>query len=157
MISDAPTTTKKLLEAEKMFLNSKKEEIKKRAAELFNSKKEEWERTDKPRLVSEAAAQALQQMIEKRLSSGNDDDRSSTPPPAIWPLTLVLPSELQERLNSIIQVEVQRRVESGFIEPKAEELRQQMILANVLATLGGPWDIPCRICREGCKRHVAIS
>jgi len=61
--------------------------------------------------------------------------------------SLVLPPELQERLNSIIQAEVQRRVNSGFIEPKAEGLRQ-MMMANVFAALLGPWDVPCRICRQ---------
>ena len=138
--------TKKLLEVEKMFLNSKEEEIKKRAAELFNSKKEEWERTEKPRLVSEAAAQALKQMIDT-LSS--NDVKSSIRSPATSPSAsspIILPVELQERLNSIIQAEVQRRVDSGFIEPKAEQLRQ-MISANVFAALQGPWDVPCRICR----------
>jgi hypothetical protein len=142
--TDDKPGTKKLLEVEKMFLNSKEEEIKKRAAELFNSKREGWEKTEKPRLVSEAAAQALQQMIEKL--SRRNDDRSSTPSPATSPSTPILPRELQERLNSIIQVEVQRRVESGFIEPKAEELRQE-ISDNVFAFLQGPWDVPCRICR----------
>jgi hypothetical protein len=95
--------TKKLLEVEKVFLNSKEEEIKKRAAELFNSKKEEWERTEKPRLVSETAAQALQQMIDT-LSS--NDVKSSIRSPATSPSAsspIILPVELQERLNSIIR------------------------------------------------------
>jgi hypothetical protein len=144
--TDDKLGTKKLLEVEKMFLNSKEEEIKKRAAELFNSKKEEWERTEKPRLVSERAAQALKQMIDTL--SSNDVKSSirspSTSPSASSPI--ILPVELQERLNSIIQAEVQRRVDSGFIEPKAEELRR-MISANVFAALQGPWDVPCRICR----------
>jgi hypothetical protein len=138
--------TKKLLEVEKVFLNSKEGEIKKRAAELFNSKKEEWERTEKPGLVSEAAAQALKQMIDT-LSS--NDVKSSIRSPATSPSAsspIILPVELQERLNSIIQAEVQRRVDSGFIEPKAEQLRQ-MISANVFAALQGPWDVSCRICR----------
>jgi hypothetical protein len=42
--------------------------------------------------------------------------------------------------------EVQRRVDSGFIEPKAEELRR-MIMDNIFAFLQGPWEVPCRICR----------
>jgi hypothetical protein len=144
--TDDKLGTKKLLEVEKMFLNSKEEEIKKRTAELFNSKRQEWERTEKPRLVSEAAAQALQQMIDT-LSS--NDVKSSIRSPATSPSAsspIILPVELQERLNSIIQAEVQRRVDSGFIEPKAEQLRQ-MISANVFAALQGPWDVPCRICR----------
>lgn len=144
--TDDKPGTKKLLEVEKMFLNSKEEEIKKRAAELFNSKKEEWERTEKPRLVSEAAAQALKQMIDT-LSS--NDVKSSIRSPATSPSassSIILPVELQERLNSIIQAEVQRRVDSGFIEPKAEELRR-MITDNVFAFLQGPWEVPCRICR----------
>jgi hypothetical protein len=144
--TDDKLGTKKLLEVEKMFLNSKEEEIKKRAAELFNSKKEEWERTEKPRLVSEAAAQALKQMIDT-LSSNHV--KSSIHSPATSPSAsspIILPVELQERLNSIIQAEVQRRVDSGFIEPKAEELRR-MIMDNVFAFLQGPWEVPCRICR----------
>lgn len=144
--TDDKPGTKKLLEVEKVFLNSKEEEIKKRAAELFNSKIEEWERTEKPRLVSETAAQALKQMIDT-LSS--NDVKSSIRSPATSPSAsspIILPVELQERLNSIIQAEVQRRVDSGFIEPKAEQLRQ-MISTNVFAALQGPWDVPCRICR----------
>lgn len=128
--TDDKLGTKKLLEVEKMFLNSKEEEIKKRAAELLNSKRQEWERTEKPRLVSEAAAQALKQMIDT-LSS--NDVKSSIRSPATSPSAsspIILPVELQVRLNSIIQAEVQRRVDSGFIEPKAEELRR-MIMDNV--------------------------
>lgn len=144
--TDDKLGTKKLLEVEKMFLNSKEEEIKKRAAELLNSKRQEWERTEKPRLVSEAAAQALKQMIDT-LSS--NDVKSSIRSPATSPSAsspIILPVELQERLNSIIQAEVQRRMDSGFIEPKAEELRR-MIMDNVFAFLQGPWKVPCRICR----------
>jgi hypothetical protein len=88
----------------------------------------------------------LQQMIDT-LSS--NDVKSSIRSPATSPSAsspIILPVELQERLNSIIQAEVQRRVDSGFIEPKAEQLRQ-MISTNVFAALQGPWDVPCRICR----------
>lgn len=49
-------------------------------------------------------------------------------------------------LRQASQAEVQRRVDSGFIEPKAEELRR-MIMDNIFAFLQGPWEVPCRICR----------
>jgi hypothetical protein len=53
-----------LVEADKRFLKAKEEEIERRAREQLNPIKQEWERVEKPKLVREAAAQALRDVVE---------------------------------------------------------------------------------------------
>jgi hypothetical protein len=54
----------KLAEAESRFLKAKEEDIKRRAEEQLNSIKHEWEGIEKPKLVREAAAQAVRDIVE---------------------------------------------------------------------------------------------
>jgi hypothetical protein len=53
-----------LAEAERRFLKAKEEEIKRRAEEQLNSIKHEWERIEKPKLVTDAAAKGLRDVVE---------------------------------------------------------------------------------------------
>ena len=58
-----------LAEAERWFLKAKEEDIKRRAEEQLNSIKHEWERIEKPKLVTDAAAKALRDVVEHILDS----------------------------------------------------------------------------------------
>jgi len=58
-----------LAEAERRFLKAKEEDIKRRAEEQLNSIKHEWERIEKPKLVTDAAARSLKDVVKHIIDS----------------------------------------------------------------------------------------
>jgi hypothetical protein len=134
-----------LAEAERRFLKAKEEDIKRRAEEQLNSIKHEWERIEKPKLVTDAAAKALRDVVEHifdsspaaKAAGGNP----SLPSPSISPEQRPPPSspamwdqELYTKVRSIVDngvrqgldYEFERRVEAES-QNRAEEKFEQIV------------------------------
>jgi hypothetical protein len=136
-----------LAEAERRFLKAKEEDIKRRAEEQLNSIKQEWERVEKPKLVREAAAQALRDVVEYIIdgaqtvkkavdgipslpSQSISSEQQPTPSsPAMWDQELYtkVRSILDSGVRQGLDYEFERRVEAESQNRAEEKLRQ---LAN---------------------------
>ena len=134
-----------LAEAERRFLKAKEEDIKRRAEEQLNSIKHEWERIEKPKLVTDAAAKALRDVVEHifdsspaaKAAGGNPSLLSPSisparrpPPPsssAVWDQELYtkVRSILDNRVRQGLDYEFERRVEAES-QNRAEEKFEQI-------------------------------
>jgi hypothetical protein len=133
-----------LAEAESRFLKAKEEDIKRRAEEQLNSIKHEWERIEKPKLVTDAAAKALRDVVEHIPDSSPAAKAAggipSMPSPSISPEQRPPPSspamwdqELYTKVRSILDnavrqgldYEFERRVEAES-QNRAEEKFEQI-------------------------------
>jgi hypothetical protein len=136
-----------LAEAERRFLKAKEEDIKRRAEEQLNSIRHEWERIEKPKLVTDAAARSLKDVVEHiiidsaqgaKAAAGNP----SLPSPSIssfeqqppTPSSPAMPDqELHSKVKSILDngvrqgldYEFERRVEAES-QNRAEEKFEQI-------------------------------
>jgi hypothetical protein len=133
-----------LAEAESRFLKAKEEDIKRRAEEQLNSIKHEWERIEKPNLVTDAAAKGLRDVVEHIFDSSPAvkavGGSPSLPSPSISPEQRPPPSspamwdqELHTKVRSILDngvrqgmdYEFERRVEAES-QNRAEEKFEQI-------------------------------
>jgi hypothetical protein len=133
-----------LAEAETRFLKAKEEDIKRRAEEQLNSIKQEWERVEKPKLVTDAAAKGLRDVVEHIFDSSPAakaaGGSSSLPSQSISPEQRPPPSspamwdqELYTKVRSILDngvrqglgYEFERRVEAQS-QNRAEEKFEQI-------------------------------
>jgi hypothetical protein len=136
-----------LAEAERRFLKAKEEDIKRRAEEQLNSIKHEWERIEKPKLVTEAAAQALRDVVEYIIIGGaqtmkkavggipslpsqsiSSEQQPATPSSAaMWDQELYtkVRSILDNRVKQGLDYEFERRVEAES-QNRAEEKFEQI-------------------------------
>jgi hypothetical protein len=137
-----------LAEAERRFLKAKEEDIKRRAEEQLNSIKHEWERIEKPKLVTDAAAKALTDVVEHifdsspaaKAAGGNPSlpspsispEQRPPPPssPAIWDQELYtkVRSILDNGVRQGLDYEFERRVEAESQNTAAEKFEQ---IANI--------------------------
>jgi cell division septum initiation protein DivIVA len=136
-----------LAEAERRFLKAKEEDIKRRAEEQLNSIKHEWERIEKPKLVTEAAAQALRGVVDYIIIGGaqtvkkavggipslpsqsiSSEQQPATPSSAaMWDQELYtkVRSILDNRVKQGLDYEFERRVEAE-LQNRAEEKFKQI-------------------------------
>jgi hypothetical protein len=134
-----------LAEAERQFLKAKEEDIKRRAEEQLNSIKHEWERVEKPKLVTDAAARSLKDVVEHIIDSAQGVKAAagnpSLPSPSISsfeqqprPSSPAMPAqELYSKVKSILDngvrqgldYEFERRVEVES-QNRAEEKFEQI-------------------------------
>jgi hypothetical protein len=135
-----------LADAERRFLKAKEEDITRRAEEQLNSIKHEWERVEKPKLVTDAAARSLMDVVEHIIHSAQGVKAAagnpSLPSPSIssseqQPPTPSSPAmcdqELYSRVKSILDngvrqgldYEFERRVEAES-QNRAEEKFEQI-------------------------------
>jgi hypothetical protein len=133
-----------LADAERRFLRAKEEDIKRRAEEQLNSIKHEWERIEKPKLATDAAAKALRDVVEHifdsspaaKAAGGNpllpsqsisSEQQPPTPSsPAIWDQELYtkvrsildngVRQELDHEFERRVEAESQNRAEEKFAE-----------------------------------------
>jgi hypothetical protein len=87
-----------LAEAERQFLKAKEEDIKRRAEEQLNSIKHEWERVEKPKLVTDAAARSLKDVVEHIIDSAQGVKAAAGNPSL--PSPSISSFEQQPRLSS---------------------------------------------------------
>jgi hypothetical protein len=135
-----------LAEAERRFLKAKEEDIKRRAEEQLNSIKHEWERIEKPKLVTEAAAQALRDVVEYIIIGGaqtmkkavggipslpsqsiSSEQQPATPSSAaMWDQELYtkVRSILDNRVKQGLDYEFERRVEAESQNRAGEKFEQ---------------------------------
>jgi hypothetical protein len=136
-----------LAEAERRFLKAKEEDIKRRAEEQLNSIKHEWERIEKPKLVTDAAARSLKDVVEHiiidsaqgaKAAAGNPSlpspSKSSFEQQPPTPSSPTMPDqELHSKVKSILDNgvrqgldhEFERRVEAES-QNRAEEKFEQI-------------------------------
>jgi hypothetical protein len=134
-----------LTEAERRFLKAKEEDIKRRAEEQLNSIKHEWERIEKPKLVRDAAAKVLRDVVEHifdsspaakaaggspSLPSPSISPEQRPPPPsspAVWDQELYtkVTSILDNGVRQGLDYEFERRVEAES-QNRAEEKFEQI-------------------------------
>jgi hypothetical protein len=136
-----------LAEGERRFLKAKEEDIKRRAEEQLNSIKHEWERIEKPKLVTDAAARSLKDVVEHiiidsaqgaKAAAGNpslpspsissSEQRPPTPSsPAMQDQELYakVRSILDDGIRQGLDHEFERRVEAES-QNKAEEKFEQI-------------------------------
>src|SRR5215218_1981086 len=133
-----------LVGAERRFLKAKEEDIKRRAEEQLNSIKHEWERIEKPKLVTDAAAKALRDVVEHifdsspaaKAAGGNPslpspsispEQRPPPSSPAIWDqeLNTKVRSILDNGVRQGLDYEFERRVEAES-QNRAEEKFEQI-------------------------------
>jgi len=133
-----------LAEAERRFLKAKEEDINRRAEEQLNSIKHEWERIEKPKLVTDAAAKALRDVVEHifdsspaaKAAGGNPslpspsispEQRPPPSSPAIWDqeLNTKVRSILDNGVRQGLDYEFERRVEAES-QNRAEEKFEQI-------------------------------
>lgn len=156
---------KTLGEAEKVFLEAKKEEVRRKAEERFNSMKAEWVKSEKPNEVLNNAVEWLRNVIENL----------GKPGPRIFLKELEdvgLPAKVEGLIKSEVDkrldIEFERKVEEESsrkasvkleqmvstdwpnwfnvkVEPRARELEAK-IITNAFALLKGPWFITCDRC-----------
>jgi hypothetical protein len=135
-----------LAEAESRFLKAKEEDIKRRAEEQLNSIKHEWERVEKPKLVTDAAARSLKDVVEHIIDSAQGVKAAagnpSLPSPSTSsfeqqprPSSPAMPDqELHSKVKSILDngvrqgldYEFERRVEAES-QNRAEEKFEQIV------------------------------
>jgi hypothetical protein len=133
-----------LVGAERRFLKAKEEDIKRRAEEQLNSIKHEWERIEKPKLVTDAAAKALRDVVEHILDSSpaakaaggtpsmpsqsiSSEQQPPTPSsPAMWDQQLYtkVRSILDDGVRQGLDYEFERRVEAESQNRAEEKLEQ---------------------------------
>jgi cell division septum initiation protein DivIVA len=133
-----------LAEAESRFLKAKEEDIKRGAEEQLNSIKHEWERIEKPKLVTDAAAKALRDVVEHifdnspaaKAAGGNPslpsqsispEQRPPSSSPAMWDQELYtkVRSILDNGVRQGLDYEFERRVEAES-QNRAEEKFEQI-------------------------------
>jgi hypothetical protein len=133
-----------LAEAERRFLKAKEEDIKRRAEEQLNSIKHEWERIEKPKLVTDTAAKALRDVVEHILDSSpaakaaggipsmpspsiSPEERPPPSSPAMWDQELYtkVRSILDNAVRQGLDYEFERRVEAES-QNRAEEKFEQI-------------------------------
>jgi hypothetical protein len=134
-----------LAEAERRFLKAKEEDIKRRAEEQLNSIKHEWERIEKPKLVADAAAKGLRDVLEHIFDSSPaakaaggspslpsppiSPEQRPPPPssPAMWDQELYakVRSILNNGVRQGLDYEFERRVEAES-QNRAEEKFEQI-------------------------------
>jgi hypothetical protein len=133
-----------LAEAERRFLKAKEEDIKRRAEEQLNSIKHEWERIEKPNLVTDAAVKALRDVVEHifdsspaaKAAGGNPSLPSPSispeqgPPPsspAMWDQELYTKARsiLDNGVRQGLDYEFERRIEAES-QNRAEEKFEQI-------------------------------
>lgn len=159
---------KTLAEAEKAFLKAKGTEIRKCAETLLDEMKLAWEKDEKPKEVSRKAVQWLKHVV----------DGLSKPGPRFF-LKELVDAGLPEKVEEIINSEVDRRVDAKFLErveesselkalEKLEHLKsvewpswyrlnvepkirelEDKISTNAIKLLKGPWSITCNQCGGG--------
>jgi cell division septum initiation protein DivIVA len=124
-----------LAEAERRFLKAKEEDIKRRAEEQLNSIKHEWERIEKPKLVTDAAAKSLRDVVEHILDSSPAAKAAggspSLPSPSISPeqrpptssSPAMWDQELYTKVRSILDDGVRQGLDYEF-ERRAEAKSQ---------------------------------
>jgi hypothetical protein len=135
-----------LAEAERRFLKAKEEDIKRRAEEQLNSIKHEWERIEKPKLVTDAAAKALRDVVEHILDGSpaakaaggipsmpsqsiSSEQQPPTPSsPAMWDQQLYTKARsiLDNGVRQGLDYQFERRVEAesqNRAEEKVEQIR----------------------------------
>lgn len=165
---------KTLGEAEKVFLEAKKEEVRRKADERFNSMKAEWVKSEKPNEVFNNAVKWLQHIIENL----------GKPGPRIF-LKKLADLGLPAKVEGLIKSEVDKRLDTEFerkveeessrkasvkleqmvstdwpnwlnanLEPRARELEAK-IITNAFALLKGPWYITCDRC--GTEQSVELT
>jgi hypothetical protein len=132
-----------LAEAESRFLKAKEEDIKRRAEEQVNSIKHKWERIEKPKLVRDAAAKLLRDVVKHIFDSspaanaagGNPSLPSQSispeqqPPPsspAMWDQELYtkVRSILDNGVRQGLDYEFKRRVEAESQNRAGEKFDQ---------------------------------
>jgi hypothetical protein len=135
-----------LAQAERRFLKAKEEDIKRRAEEQLNSIKQEWERIEKPKLVTDAAVRSLKDVVEHIIDSargvkaagGNpslpspsiSSSEQRPPPPSSramqdQELYAKVRSILDDRIRQGLDYEFERRVEAES-QNRAEEKFEQI-------------------------------
>jgi hypothetical protein len=132
-----------LVGAERRFLKAK-EDIKRRAEEQLNSIKHEWERIEKPKLVTDAAAKALRDVVEHILDGSpaakaaggipsmpsqsiSSEQQPPTPSsPAMWDQQLYTKARsiLDNGVRQGLDYEFERRVEAESQNRAEEKLEQ---------------------------------
>ncbi len=135
-----------LAEAESRFLKAKEEDIKRRAEEQLNSIKHEWERIEKPKLVTDAVARSLKDVVEHIIDSAQGVKAAagnpSLPSPSTSsfeqqprPSSPAMPDqELHSKVKSILDngvrqgldYEFERRVEAES-QNRAKEKFEQIV------------------------------
>lgn len=133
-----------LVGAERRFLKAKEEDIKRRAEEQLNSIKHEWERIEKPKLVTDAAAKGLRDVVEHILDSSpaaraaggipsmpsQSISSEQQPPapssPAMWDQQLYtkVRSIIDDGVRQGLDYEFERRVEAESQNRAEEKLEQ---------------------------------
>lgn len=142
-------------------------EIEKRAKNMFNKMKEEWEKNEKPKEISKEAIEYLKHIIRVLRKRGLVLIRKE-----------VAEAGLLEEVRELINSEVERRIDAEFLrrvevesEEKAnEKLRHKVevkwpnwyknyvepnIMSNVFKFLAGPWTITCDKC--GTSFNVELN
>jgi hypothetical protein len=132
-----------LAKVQRLFLKAKEEEINRRAEEHFNSIKQKWQRNEKPKLVSDAAAQSLRTVVEHIVSQGmqattgkplllppsSSSPASSSPdqpPPSLPPV----PEELYSKVRSILESGVKKKLDFEFerrVEAEAQNRAEEKL------------------------------
>jgi DNA repair exonuclease SbcCD ATPase subunit len=173
----ALTDGRSLKEALELFLKAKEEEIKRRAKELFDKLKSEWEGKEKPREVFEKALKTLEVIIG-----------------ALRPGLKLVPAEvvesgLIEKVRELLNDEVSRRLDEEFrkrvekeserksleklerlksvewprwfsswyrerVEPQINRLESEM-RQNAIKALRGPWKLNKRCDKRGTPSPIA--
>ena len=133
-----------LAEAERRFLKAKEEDIKRRAEEQLNSIKHEWQRIEKPKLITDAAAKSLRDVVEHIFDSSpaakaaggspslpspsiSPEQRPPSSSPAMWDQELYtkVRSILDNGVRQGLDYEFERRVEAES-QNRAEEKFEQI-------------------------------
>lgn len=141
---------KTLSEAECAFLKTKEEEVKRRADEAFNSRRDKWERKEKPNAVFNEAIKELTDIL----------DVLSRPGPQYFRKELVdagVPLKVKEiissQVNKRLDIEWPKWFETN-IETRAEAIKDE-IKQNALKLLKDYWEVKCDEC--GCVQTYEFT